>query len=159
MNMAVANSFQNPALQGGFGNSSFGGPNQAGAAALALAISINLPGAEQAGQAGQAGCEAGKAGKHGKNGKAGKHGKHGKHGKNGKAGKNCKAEEGNYASALHDGSLNIAMAGNINGGNQSQLAGLLMGLLSGSQPGGGACNCGANPGMGGYLNQFGRGPF
>lgn len=166
--MAGAGVFQNPALFGSpCGCGTPGGGGESAAFSLALAITINSEQPQQA----QAQAEGGKAGKHGKNGKNGKAGKHGKHGKNGKNGKNGK-DEGQLSNPLHNNAsmaLAMAMAGSGTNGcspmgsmcgpqgqnaQQQMLTGLMVGLmLANSQNN--AC-MGANPGMGGFLNQFGR---
>ncbi len=153
---------QNPALC-----APGGGQASSGAFSMALAISISSssgPGAGAQAEAAAAGGKAGKAGKHGKNGKAGKHGKNGKNGKN------------NQSNPLqNNASLAIAMAmagagsqaqgcnpmgqmggaGQLGGMDQQQmLLGLMVGLMLANSQNNAAA--GANPGMGGFLNQFGR---
>ncbi|MCE7872772.1 hypothetical protein DYH09_20650 [bacterium CPR1] len=146
-----------------------GGQVASGAFSMALAISISSSSSSGAEAGSAAGAEAGKAGKHGKNGKAGKHGKNGKAGKHGKNGK------GNQPNPLQSNvTMAIAMAmagagsaqgcnpmgqmagaGQLGGMDQQQmLLGLMVGLmLANSQNN---ATAGANPGMGGFLNQFGR---
>lgn len=158
---AGANAFQNPMLGCGPCGPAAGGDSAA--LSIAIAISVNN------GAPAEAAAEAGKQGKNGKHGKLGKNGKNGKHGKNGKNGK----EKGVNSPLHNNAAMAIAMAmssSNANGcgpmgqmggmqGNQQQqmLMGLMVGLMLANQQN--SAMTGANPGMGGFLNQFNRPAF
>lgn len=116
-------------------------PANNNSSALAVAININLPAAQEKPEK--------KSGKAGKNGKAGKHGKNGKAGKHGK-----NSDNQEYFSPLHQ----CQPSSPCNGGAQTQdfqqLVGLLLSLLGSGSVKPSAASCGASAGVGGFLDAF-----